>query len=925
MRRWPRLLILLILSSLSLFAQSRERVFQVGVPLVYDLEQTHQQWHPLVEYLNQQLGPPFRFQLQILDLDALEDAVAASELDFLFVNPSLYVHYSYRYGLSSPLATLLNQEQDHALSQFAGVVFTRPERTEIRQLQDLKGLTVATPSQQSLAAYQMQAVELKHQGLDPGTDIILLETGLPLTNVMDAVTSGLADVGFMRAGVLEKLQQKGHLTPASFRIVEPRQVAGFPWITSTRLYPEWPFAALAHTDTEVVRQVTAALLNLPVNSSVAQQIGIAGFTIPGDYRGIDRLLQDLHLPPFDQSPPISLQQIWLQWQLYWLLLILCAAALLAFAVIILKRKNRHLAITQQTNQQITAQLRENEALLNHAQQVARIGSWDYDLQTELFNCTDQMRLMFGLTADQPIRIDDFIARIAEEDRAYALKAWDTALKKGRDYEMDYRVQVGHELRWFHERLHVIRNTRGDMVRLLGTVQDVTDKVEYEQHIESLAFNDALTKIPNRAWLHEALDKLLRQRNVRPHSAVLVLLNIDRFKTINNARGSRFGDGLLCAIGERLQGCELLDVSVKVARIAGDEFAVLLQSDRLVELSVNRLEALLAEHCQALFAQPFMVDEEPVSVTASAGVTRFPELDDPLSAEQVFQRASMALTHSRLEGGGQLSFYESPMSEAAGYRFRLERDLSRAVQQNQLRLFMQPQFDVQGRKRAAELLLRWEHPELGMISPADFIPIAESSNLIVDLDVWVLEQACQLMHQAAAQGIELCLAVNISPRHFCKQSFVPWMQSVLEQQQINPRQLMLEVTEGLFLNNIEDVCAKMQALRRLGVSFSIDDFGTGYSSLAYLKRLPVNEIKIDRSFVQDAPRDTEDAALIEAILAVADKMQLQVVAEGVETLEQAEFLKARSQSILFQGYFYGRPAPVQEWLMRWQNSEQAESV
>lgn len=175
------------------------------------------------------------------------------------------------------------------------------------------------------------------------------------------------------------------------------------------------------------------------------------------------------------------------------------------------------------------------------------------------------------------------------------------------------------------------------------------------------------------------------------------------------------------------------------------------------------------------------------------------------------------------------------------------------------------------------------------------------------------------------GIELHLAVNISPRHFCHQTFVACIKAVMEQQRVNPAQLMLEVTEGLFLNDIDSVSAKMQELRQLGLRFSIDDFGTGYSSLAYLKRLPVSEIKIDRSFVQDAPQEPDDAALIEAILAVADKMQLQVVAEGVETLEQADFLKARSETILFQGYFYGRPAPVQDWLTRWHESAEQTSA
>ncbi|WP_417584285.1 EAL domain-containing protein [Nitrincola sp.] len=927
MQKWIALLCLSTLALLGsqlqaqvnqLPAESTSHVYRIGMPLVHDGEVTARLWQPLVDYLNQQQSPAQSFELVVLDLQALDTALDQGELDFIFTNPSLYVLYSYRYGLSSPLATLLNKEQGQSVSQFAGIIFSRADRSDLRQLADLKGKRIATVSRQSLATFQMQAVELKRQGISPTDEIELLETGLPLRSVIDAVMSREADAGFMRAGVLEQLQAEGLLEVGSYKLIGSQQQPGFPLMTSTSLYPEWPFAALPHTAPDVVRLVTASLLSLPANSEVAQQLGIAGFTIPGDYRGIDRLLRDLRLPPFDQQAIFTLQEIWAQWQLYWVLLLIGAAAFLIASILILRHKNRHLAVSQQCNQQITEQLRQNELLLNHAQHVACIGSWDYDPETGLFNCTEQMRLMFGLSEDQPICLDDFMAQIIPEDIDHTQQSWNQALA-GQEYELDYRVRLGSDVRWLHEKLHIIRNSHGEMVRLMGTVQDVTDKVEYEQHIESLAFNDALTKIPNRAWLQEQLQDVLQDRAEQPYSALLILLNIDRFKTINNARGSRFGDALLIAVGQRLSQCKLFGVEVEVARVAGDEFAILVQSDRLADMQVTALEITLADHCSQTFDAPFLIDDEPISISISSGVTRFPEEDDLITAELVFQRASMALTHSRLEGGGQLTFFESPMSEAAGYRFRLERDLNRALEQNQLRLFMQPQFDGQGYKRAAELLLRWEHPELGMISPADFIPIAESSNLIVDLDIWVMDQACSLMQQAKVMGITLHLAVNISPRHFCNQAFVPWMKAVLEQQGVNPEQLMLEVTEGLFLNDIDSVSAKMQELRQLGLRFSIDDFGTGYSSLAYLKRLPVSEIKIDRSFVQDAPKEPDDAALIEAILAVADKMQLQVVAEGVETLEQAEFLKVRSETILFQGYFYGRPAPVQDWLTRWQEN------
>ena len=921
--RMKRLKILVVTISIFVIMQicpqvfAKETTFSIGIPLIQTPEETLALWQPLADYLNSVTEPKHQFKIRVFNLQELETAVSGSNVDFLFVNPSVYVNYSYRFGLTSPLATLVNREQDFNLSEFSGVIFTRSDREDINQLDDLKGLVVAVPSKQSLAAYQMQASELVKRGIDPKSDITLLETGLPLTNTLNAVMTGQADAGFMRAGVLEAWQQQGIIEPNSYRIVEPRQFGGFPWVTSTRLYPEWPFSALAHTDPEVVRQVTAALLNLPFNSPTSEALGIAGFTIPGDYRGIDRLLRELQIEPFDYRPPVTFKEVWAEWQFLGWVFILSLAGLMIIAVIVLKRNNAALALSHLNNAMITQQLQENEALLNHAQQVAHIGSWEYDLNTEEYNCTQQMRLMFSFSPQQKLTLEDFIRPVVQEDQAAVLSAWNRAHQHGRDYDIDYRVKIGQEVRWVHEKLHVIRDSQGRMIRLLGTIQDVTEKVEYEQHIESLAFKDTLTQIPNRAWLHESLDTLLDKRIIVEHSAFLILLNIDRFKTINNARGSRFGDSLLKAVGHRLQSCQIGDATIKVARMAGDEFAILIVAQQFAGMSLNDLEIFLSDHCEQMFSSPFIIEDEPVVVTVSTGVTRFPEKGIDLTSDQIFQRANMALAHSRKEGGGHLSFYESPMSDAADYRFKLERDLKRAVEHKELRLFMQPQFDVNGNKVAAELLLRWEHAELGMISPVEFIPIAEASNLIVELDSWVMTQACELIRDAGKKGINLHLAINISPRHFCKETFVPWIRAVLNDQMVDPKRFILEVTEGVFLHNIDAVSEKMNTLRQLGLQFSIDDFGTGYSSLAYLKRLPVNEIKIDRSFVQDAPDDADDAALIDAILAVADKMQLRVVAEGVETFEQADFLKERSESIIYQGYLFGRPAPVDDWLERWE--------
>jgi EAL domain-containing protein (putative c-di-GMP-specific phosphodiesterase class I) len=275
------------------------------------------------------------------------------------------------------------------------------------------------------------------------------------------------------------------------------------------------------------------------------------------------------------------------------------------------------------------------------------------------------------------------------------------------------------------------------------------------------------------------------------------------------------------------------------------------------------------------------------------------------------------------GGRQTAFFDTEMGRAVEQRFQVERELRHAVQGGELRMYLQSQVDRAGRVVAAEALVRWQHPVKGLMPPALFIPLAEESELIVALGDWVLEQACMAMAQAAQAGRVLRLSVNVSPRQFAEPGFVERVRRLLATHGAPPAQLTLEVTEGLVVDDVERVVAKMHALAELGVRFSVDDFGTGYSSLRYLQRLPLNELKIDKGFVQDAPHNADDAALVFTVLSVADHLGLSIVAEGVETQAQADFLAQHCREPLLQGYLYGRPEPAQDWLARWLQQAPAE--
>jgi diguanylate cyclase (GGDEF)-like protein len=445
-------------------------------------------------------------------------------------------------------------------------------------------------------------------------------------------------------------------------------------------------------------------------------------------------------------------------------------------------------------------------------------------------------------------------------------------------------------------------------------QDYEEQEETKAHLHRLAYYDSLTGLPNRALLIMRLEELLSTTPPEQGDGMLMFFNIDRFKTLNDARGHATGDTLLCAIGARLT--PLLREGDTLARVGADEFALLLYrpGEHATTFRLNIAE--LATRLHETIRQPLHIGSDEVSITLSLGIALF-EPGSGDNAGDIMRHADTALHQAKQRGRNQSVFFENTMTKTVEHHFRIERELRRAIQAGELRLFLQSQVDATGTIVGAESLVRWQHPERGLITPATFIPIAEETDLIIDVGVWVFNEACALLTRQELAGRPIRLSVNISPRHFRQPSFVNWVKDTLLASGANPRQLTLEITEGLLIDNIDDIIAKMNELTAIGIRFSVDDFGTGYSSLTYLKRLPIHEIKIDKSFVQDAPTDPNDATLVDTILAVAERMLLDVVAEGVETREQAAFLNARGK-VLHQGYLYSRPEPADDWMERLRN-------
>ncbi|WP_342115293.1 putative bifunctional diguanylate cyclase/phosphodiesterase [Pseudoduganella sp. OTU4001] len=422
--------------------------------------------------------------------------------------------------------------------------------------------------------------------------------------------------------------------------------------------------------------------------------------------------------------------------------------------------------------------------------------------------------------------------------------------------------------------------------------------------EQLAFYDPLTSLPNRRLLLDRLGKLLASSERQQVFSAVMFVDLDRFKTINDARGHATGDTLLQLAGERL--AQLVRKSDTVARIGGDEFVVLL-AHLAPDLAAAGIAAQqVAEKIRAALAQDFEIDGQFYACSASIGVTLLPKFGQ--SADDLLREADTAMYRAKGAGRNGIAYFETTMQAEVERRLTLERELAQAIEQERLHMAYQPQFDCQGRLHGAELLMRWERDDGSMVSPAIFIPLAEEVGLIVPLGMWALKQACLAQQRMAAQGLALPLSVNVSPQQFRQADFVQQVRSTLQEHDVEPALLILEVTEGLLVEKLEETVARMNQLAAMGVRFSIDDFGTGYSSLAYLKRMPLYELKIDRSFIMDMPDDANDVVIVQTILAMAAQMHLRVVAEGVETQAQADFLAAHGCHAL-QGYLLGRPAPL----------------
>jgi diguanylate cyclase (GGDEF)-like protein/PAS domain S-box-containing protein len=458
-------------------------------------------------------------------------------------------------------------------------------------------------------------------------------------------------------------------------------------------------------------------------------------------------------------------------------------------------------------------------------------------------------------------------------------------------------------------ISAVKDACGVLGHYVATLVDITQRKSAEDKIRQLAFFDPLTNLPNRRLFMDRLHRALAASDRSKRTGALLFIDLDNFKNLNDTRGHDKGDVLLQQVSQRLVNC--VRESDTVARLGGDEFLVMLED---LEASAEVAAAVaksVAEKIIGVLNRPYTLDDWDFNSTASLGVALFH--GQSVSMDELLKQADMAMYQAKAGGRNTLSFFDPTMQAAVNARAALEADLRQALVLEQFVLFYQPQMDARGQVTGAEALLRWPHPLHGRVSPADFIPLAEETGQILALGRWVLETACAQLVAWAQHPLlgGLVVAVNVSARQFREPAFAHDLLDLLSATGANPKRLKLELTESMLVDNLEDLVQKMAVLRARGIGFSLDDFGTGYSSLSYLKRLPLHQLKIDQSFVRDILVDPSDAAIARTVVALAQNLGLEVMAEGVETQAQRDWL-ARYGCHAYQGYLFSPALPVQDF-------------
>ncbi|MCT8986640.1 two-component system response regulator [Shewanella phaeophyticola] len=563
------------------------------------------------------------------------------------------------------------------------------------------------------------------------------------------------------------------------------------------------------------------------------------------------------------------------------------------------------------------ELTKSKNKLAKAQSIAHLGSWEWDFKTESLDCSDEVYRMVGITPQQVEMTMEYLIEVVHpEDREFVRTTVLNALQTKEPYDIEYRVlNTSGEVITVHDVTDITFDF-GEP-KLNGTLHDITTRKKTEQEISYYAFYDTLTDLPNRRKFLMQLD--LAIANAQRHTTKLALLfiDLDYFKKINDTLGHKAGDELLCQAAQRIKdsirasdplavGERAMFNEQHIARLGGDEFTLILS-----DLSDFDSVAIIAQRIIDSLSKPYFIQGHKTFISASIGISFYP--DDGTTADILLQHADTAMYEVKNNGKNSYQLFSHEKHQSLMARLKTEAELREAIQQGgQLELYYQPQFNsVTSQTVGYEALLRWNHPTKGILSPIDFMAVAESSGLIIEIGKWVLVEACTQAKMLQDKHIDFKrMAVNLSALQFNDENIYDYVKFAIEHTQVSPYLLELEITESAIIRNVDDAITLIIKLKDLGVKLAIDDFGTGYSSLNYLRNFPIDTLKIDKSFVDEIVTNQKDAAIARTIIQLAINLELSTIAEGVEHTEQLEILKSLGCDDI-QGYLYSKALPAKQ--------------
>ncbi len=888
--------ILFILFCSFLYANDSIKDYKIGVLSFIDKEKTLQQYQATADFLTLSI-PNTRFSIVPMFHDELDEAIVSRRVDFVFTNSGDYVIHQKK-GELFRITTVVKNEQDNYLSSFGGVIVALSTRADINTIKDLKNKKIGAAGKYSLGAYQAQAKEMLDNKVSFRESQFIF-AGQPQERILSLLFEEKVDVAFLRTGLLESLEKDNKLDITKIKVINQKSDYSYPFVLSTKLYPEWPFASLKHIDNLLIKQIATALMSIKHTDKAAVEGEYYGWSTPQDYDVVRDMLYALNLPPYDKKldfTPSDIVEKYSDYVSFVFIVIILVTIYLIFITFRLSKTKKALEINQQRLQLAAS---------------VYINSQNGVMITDKDGVVEEVNNAFceitGYTKEDIIGKNASLLKSGKHDKEFYRQMWSDIKNLGYHKCEIFNSKKTGEVFPCILGISTLRDDKGKIKHLIGIFTDITQQKRYENELKFLVYHDSLTKLPNREFLMQRLEQVVAQSARKNLKFALLTLDLDHFKDINDSYGHIVGDEVLLDVSKKLRN--RLRQEDSVFRLGGDEFAILLEHvEHYEDVSV------VARDIMRLVNTSYKTKGGiELRINASIGIAVYP--NHGTSAKQVFQNSDASLYLAKEKGRGIFAYYSDELTMAALKRVEIETKLRNALLKNELKLFYQPQYCIRTNEIiGAEALIRWIKPDGSIISPSDFIPVAEQTGLISVIGEWVINEACKQVKMWLDSGLigdNFTMAINISAKQFHNQDINKLIKTILGFHSVESKYLEVEITESTLVDKEEETIVILENLRAQGIRVALDDFGTGYSSLSYLKKFPIDMLKIDKSFVDDIPFGKSDMEIAITIINLGHTFGFRVLAEGVEKEEQLEFLKNQGCDA-FQGYLRSKPIPANEF-------------